>query len=104
MPSASDVAKSIGGFFNLDDFKLGEGRLFTITKVATEEVGQDKDQKVVVRFAEDKKGLVVNATRAGQLRGIFGDQELVGQKVKVIKDEVKVRNKSMILLCFARAE
>lgn len=104
MPSGADIAKSVGGFFNLDDFKLGESRTFTIVKVGEEGVGAEKELKIVVRFADEKKGLVVNATRATQLRGIFGDQEAVGQKVRVVKTEAKVRNKPMLMLCFERAE
>ena len=48
---------------------------FRIKNVAAEDVGtgKDKERKLVVRFTNDERGLVLNRTNNRTLRGAFGD-------------------------------
>ena len=78
---ASDYDKS--RFLKADDID-GE-RKFKI-KAVTEEVvgaGADKEQKLVVWFTNDKRGLRLNKTNLRVLKGAFGD-ETAGWANKII--------------------
>ena len=55
-----------------------------IDKVVFEEIGQNKDRKPVVYFADVKKGLVLNKTNAEQIGAVHG-QELEGWAGKEIE-------------------
>jgi hypothetical protein len=66
---ASDYDKS--RFLRADDFD-GE-RKFRIKDVTEEVVGADKQEKLVVWFTNDKRGLIANKTNNRVLRGAFGD-------------------------------
>ncbi len=48
-----------------------------IDKVIFEEIGQEKDKKPVMYFADVKKGLVLNKTNATTIGGVHG-QEIEG--------------------------
>jgi hypothetical protein len=78
---ASDYDKS--RFLKADDID-GE-RKFKI-KAVTEEVvgaGADKEQKLVVWFTNDKRGLTLNKTNLRVLKGAFGD-DTAGWANKII--------------------
>jgi len=55
-----------------------------IDKVVFEEIGQNKDRKPVVYFADVQKGLVLNKTNAEQIGAVHG-QELEGWAGKEIE-------------------
>jgi hypothetical protein len=54
-----------------------------IKGVTEEEIGQDKQKKLVVWFDNDPRGLVLNKTNNRTLRGAFGD-DCAGWKGKII--------------------
>src|SRR6516164_231127 len=60
-------------FFRADDLK--EEKLFKIKEVTEETVGQgaDQSQKLVVWFANSKKGLPLNRINNRTIRGAYGD-------------------------------
>lgn len=58
MPDCSSLYQT---FFKSENFHDGP-RTFTIAKAAPQEIGQDKDVKVVVHFVEDPRGFVLNKT------------------------------------------
>jgi hypothetical protein len=67
---ASDFDKS--KYLRAEDLKTE--KKFRIKSVTVEEVGNDrKEEKLVVWFTNDKRGLVVNKTNNRTLRGAFGD-------------------------------
>jgi hypothetical protein len=78
---ASDFDKS--RFFKADDLE-GERKL-RIKSVTTEAigVGAEKDEKLVVWFTNDKRGLVLNRVNNRTLRGAFGD-DTAGWASKVV--------------------
>ena len=55
-----------------------------IDKVVFEEIGQNKDKKPVMYFADVKKGMVLNKTNADQIGSVHG-QELEGWTGKEIE-------------------
>jgi hypothetical protein len=62
---------------------LEREKKFRIDKVTEEEVGEKKEQKLVVWFTNDKRGLVLNKTNNRTIRSAFGD-EVTGWKGKII--------------------
>jgi hypothetical protein len=72
----------------------GEKR-FRIKGVAPEEVGTDGDKKLVVRFTNDERGLVLNKTNNRTLRGAFGDavEGWVGRIIVVFSTVADLRGK-----------
>jgi hypothetical protein len=76
---ASEYDKS--RFLKADDFD-GE-RKFRIKNATEETVGEKKEQKLVVWFTNDDRGLVLNKTNNRVLRGAFGD-DTAGWASKII--------------------
>jgi len=78
---ASDYDKS--KYFCAEDLK--SEKKFRIKAVTVEAVGtgSEKEEKLVVWFANDKRGLVLNKTNNRTLRGAFGD-DVSGWKDKII--------------------
>jgi hypothetical protein len=76
---ASDFDKS--PYFRAED--LQTEKKFRIKEVTAEEVGEKKEQKAVVWFKNDKRGLVLNKTNNRAIRGAFGD-DMDGWKEKII--------------------
>jgi hypothetical protein len=68
-------------FLNAADFE--QEKKFRIKEVTEEEVGEKKEQKLVVWFTNDKHGLVLNKTNNRTLRGAYGDA-VDGWKEKII--------------------
>jgi hypothetical protein len=58
-------------YFKAADFATE--KKFRIKNVAPEDVGKNKERKLVVRFTNDKRGLILNRTNNRTLRGAFGD-------------------------------
>lgn len=70
MPRVSDV---YGGQY-LKAAMIGEDTFkMEIKEVVEEEIGQEKDRKLVVYFRGTDKGLVLNATNANTLAEAYGD-------------------------------
>src|SRR6516165_7559223 len=81
MVLASDFDKS--KYLCAEDLK--SEKKFRIKAVTVEAVGtgSEKEEKLVVWFANDKRGLVLNKTNNRTLRGAFGD-DVSGWKDKII--------------------
>jgi hypothetical protein len=55
---------------------IGDGeRVFVISRIAYEEVGEDREMKHVVYFNGEKRGLVLNKTNALRLEYIAGSDD-----------------------------
>jgi hypothetical protein len=91
MATAAEISRHISGFLSLKDFSDGRTETFTISRVSVEEVGERKDSKPCLSFAETQKKLVVNASRNKQLEAIFGNEDLEGKKVQLSAGVVEVR-------------
>lgn len=67
MPSVQASSK----FLKADDLG-GRKVAVTISHVAVEPVGKDKEEKFVLYFQGKKKGMVLNTTNINTLRGAYG--------------------------------
>jgi hypothetical protein len=82
MVLASDFDKS--KYFRAED--LQSEKKFRIKEVTVDEIANnrgEKEDKLIVWFTNDKRGLVLNKTTNRVLRGAFGD-DVSGWKAKVI--------------------
>ncbi len=97
--NAKDLASTIKGYLKKSD--VSSPVIYTISKASLREVGQgaDREEKPVLDFLETNKSLVLNNSRAAQLAGIFGDKDLVGQKIKLeVRDEA-INGKDFNMIC-----
>ena len=87
---------------NLDDvyqskyLKAGDvsetPKSYTITDVNVEEIGRNKDEKLVINFKGEKKGFVCNRTNAKTIAKALGSEETdewIGKSVKLYSTEVQ---------------
>ncbi len=76
-------------------------------KVIFEEIGQEKDKKPVLYFAEVKKGLVLNKTNATTIGSVHG-QELegwTGKEIELFEQMVPFQGQNVAAIrCRAAAE
>lgn len=70
MPRVSEV---YGGTYLTGADLAGKSHRLSIEAVAVEEVGDDRERKLVVAFVGAKKNLVLNKTNASALVSAFGD-------------------------------
>jgi len=79
---ASDFDKS--KYLRAEDLKAE--KKFRIKAVTVEEVGNDqkKEQKLVVWFTNDERGLVLNKTNNRTIRGAFGDDTKAWEKKIIV--------------------
>lgn len=85
MPKVSDMI--VSKFLRKEDFD--EDRIMTIRGVKLEDMpGDDGQQKWVLYFREEAKGMALNVTTIRVLEKAFGDDsdQWVGKKVKVYVD------------------
>lgn len=85
MPKVSDMIQS--KFLRKEDFE--EDRVMTIKNVKLEDMpGDDGQQKWVLYFREETKGMALNVTTIRVLEQAFGDDSdhWIGNKVKVYVD------------------
>jgi len=85
MPKVSDMI--VSKFLRKEDFD--EDRVMTIRGVKLEDMpGDDGQQKWVLYFREEAKGMALNVTTIRVLEKAFGDDsdQWVGKKVKVYVD------------------
>jgi hypothetical protein len=77
---------------------IGDGeRTLTVATVSFEEVGEDRENKPVVRFSDEKKELVLNKTNAERLAYIAGtdeSNEWAGLKITLYTELVTFGSKS----------
>jgi hypothetical protein len=105
MATAQELLKQYNSPLNLSDTidMIGDKGPFKVTIKAcgAEEIGQEdsKEEKLVLRFAELGRSLVLNKTRLTQLAEIFGDKEIVGQVVALDVRDVKVNGRLMRQIC-----
>jgi hypothetical protein len=88
---ASDFNKS--RFLKAEDID-GEKK-FRIKDVIPEKIGDDKEEKLVVWFTNDKRGLVLNQTNLRVLRAAFGDpvKDWIGKIIVIFTMLVDNRGK-----------
>ena len=98
MANAATLRKELGGYFSNADMK-GNPQVLTISKCGVEEVGEKKEEKLVIRFAESRKGLVMSATRCTHLENLFGAEDVEGKQVKLVLDIEKVNNRDIAMIC-----
>ena len=74
---------------------LEREKKFRIEKVTEELIGAEQEKKLVVRFANDKRGLVLNKTNNRTIRGAFGDavDGWVGKIIIIYPTTVDFRGK-----------
>jgi hypothetical protein len=85
MPKVSDMIQS--KFLRKEDFE--EDRVMTIKNVKLEDMpGDDGQQKWVLYFREEAKGMALNVTTIRVLEQAYGDDSdrWIGNKVKVYVD------------------
>lgn len=86
MPKTSEMI--VSKFLRKEDFD-DEDRVMTIKGVKLEDMpGDQADQKWVLYFREEAKGMVLNVTTIRVLEAAFGDDSdhWIGNKVKVYVD------------------
>lgn len=70
-----------------------EGRdvTMTISEVKEEEVGRKREEKLVIYFEENDKGVVLNKTNAKVLSDLYGDEtdEWIGERITLFEKEVE---------------
>jgi hypothetical protein len=88
---ASDFDKS--KYLKAEDLKAE--KKFRIKAVTVEEVGEKKEQKLVVWFTNDERGLVLNKTNNRTIRNAFGDDTKAWEKmiIAVFPTMVDMRGK-----------
>jgi hypothetical protein len=75
---------------------IGDGMVVTITTVQPERMGRDGDEKPVVYFREDQRGLVLNQTNAFRLAESLGDDTAGwhGRRIRLATEWYQVRGQS----------
>ncbi len=83
-------------FLNAEDL-LKEPKVLTIRRLGREEVGPDKKPKLVARFDETDKGMVINQTNADTLKHMFGPepQDAVGGRIELYAGQAMYNGKSV---------
>lgn len=64
---------------------------FTIDKIEIEEVGREKEQKPVIYFEEDHRGLVANKTNCNTIAKVTGSRtfgDWIGKTINLYRAEV----------------
>lgn len=100
MPNAAELSKSLGGFFTVDEAKtLDADNVYTINFGEVIEVGQGAkaEDKPVIGFKETKKRLVLSKGRCNQLTALFGKDDVVGKKVRLMVDTIQSREQIVIV-------
>ncbi len=104
MTTVSDAFPS--NYLKAADLNNRTGKV-TINKVIFEEIGQDKDKKPVMYFADVKKGLVLNKTNATTIGAVHG-QELegwTGREIELFSMMVPFQGQNVAAIrCRAAAE
>jgi hypothetical protein len=69
---------------------------YTISSIEEEEVGQDREKKHVVYFANQQKGVVLNKTNCDTLTVLYGDEtdEWIGEEVTLFTTPVTFNGKT----------
>lgn len=81
-------------FLKCEDLQ-GKRVALTIMSLMLEEIGQDREEKPVLRFKKTDKALVLNKTNARMLSDLFGDDSdgWVGQTVVLAPARVSFQGK-----------
>ena len=74
---------------------LPQEKKFRIKHVTEEQIGPDKERKLVVWFTNDQRGLVLNLTNNRVIRGAYGDNtdDWVGKIVVIFPTMADFRGK-----------
>jgi hypothetical protein len=84
-----DFSASFAKFFKADDLKES-ARTLTIKSAQIEEIstgeGKPKENKPVLRFEEDERGIVLNKTRNDALVDAFGKGDWTAKKIELFFD------------------
>jgi hypothetical protein len=83
-------------FLNAEDLLKGP-KVLTIRRMGREEVGPDKKPKLVSRFDETDKGMVVNQTNADTLKLMFGPEprDAIGGRIELFTDRATYNGKQV---------
>ena len=75
-----------------------EDLILTIKDVNAEEVGADKEMKLVLTFKDQEKGLALNKTNAENLKDRFGatPNDWIGKKIALYTTEVDYAGKTTL--------
>ncbi len=73
--SVKDLYKSKGDWLKAEDLQ-GKATKVKVADVAIEEIGDKKEQKIVLGFVGKEKRLVLNKTNANVIADAYGDEEL----------------------------
>lgn len=82
MPNINDAFPS--KYLRASDLR-GAQPVVVIAHVSTEEVGKDREEKLVVYFHGKEKGLVLNKTNATKIATLTGSQDTDGWEGKSIR-------------------
>jgi len=94
LSAAQKIQASIPGYMKNDEIRNSGPQVLTIKSWGTEEVGQEKELKTVIRFVETAKKCIVNASRSEMITELFPDQEdLAGERVMVDFGPYEIRGK-----------
>lgn len=82
-------------FFKATEF--AEALTLTITEIKSELVGPEKALKCVVSFAEDDRGLPLNATNWSSLEESYGDNtdSWVGERIRLQRSKTQFGGKTV---------
>ncbi len=93
MPKLNEMFPS--RWLKASDFEDGD-QVMTISDLKTEKIGQgrDADDKWVLFFEEDEKGLVLNKTNTNTIAKLHGDDtdEWIGKQVTLFATEVQFQS------------
>ena len=97
----SDAKALQPGFFTIDEVRTVGGLNLTIKELKREVVAgmQGEREESVLYFLDSPKKIVLNKTRNDQLEDLHGPDEPAGKKVRLEVDAVKVRNRTIEMIC-----
>lgn len=81
-----------------DDIPENKNLVLTVEDVNFEPVGQDKEMRLVLHFAEREQGLVLNKTNAQMLEQLFGHNpnNAIGKRIALMAVPVTYAGKTMM--------
>lgn len=81
-----------------DDIPEDGNLVLTVDTIAWEQVGQDQESRMILRFGEIEQGLVVNKTNAVTLGNLFGKNPngWVGKRIALFATPVSFGGKTVM--------
>jgi len=87
-----------GQYIKADDIPEETGLYLTIEDFSVEEIGPDREEKLLLEFQETEKRLVVNITNGRTLGTLFGKDanDWIGKRIKLTTEAVTFAGKSTL--------